>query len=68
MKMNEIKMKAKALGIKVMATTRKADLIRKIQRAEGNFDCFGTATEYCDQWDCCYREECLPSPKSKKDK
>jgi len=66
MKMNEIKMKAKALGIKVMATTRKADLIRKIQRAEGNFDCFGTATEYCDQWDCCYREECLPSPKSKK--
>jgi hypothetical protein len=38
MKMNEIKMKAKALGIKVMATTRKADLIRKIQRAEGNFD------------------------------
>lgn len=68
MKMNEIKMKAKALGIKVMATTRKADLIRKIQRAEGNFDCFGTGTEYCDQWDCCYREECLPSPKSKKDK
>jgi len=66
--MNEIKMKAKALGIKVMATTRKADLIRKIQRAEGNFDCFGTATEYCDQWDCFYREECLPSPKSKRNK
>lgn len=61
MKMNEIKMKAKALGIKVMATTRKADLIRKIQRAEGNFDCFGTATEYCDQWDCCFREDCLPN-------
>ena len=49
MKINEIRGKAKALGIKVMATTKKADLIREIQRAEENFDCFGTATEYCDQ-------------------
>lgn len=67
MKMAEVRRKAKALDIKT-AQMKKADLIREIQRAEGNFDCFGTATEYCDQWDCCYREECLPSPKSKKDK
>jgi len=61
MKMNEIKKKAKALGIKVMATTKKADLIREIQKAEGNFDCFGTAEDSCEQWDCCFREDCLSS-------
>ena len=64
MKMNEIKMKAKALGIKVMATTKKTDLIRQIQRAEGNFDCFGRAEDFCDQWDCYFREDCLSSAKS----
>ncbi len=58
MKMREIKEKAKALGIKTRAI-KKADLIRQIQRAGGNFDCFGTAKDYCDQWDCCFREDCL---------
>ena len=66
MKMNEIREKAKALGIKVMATTKKADLIRQIQKAEENFDCFGTAKDYCDQSDCCFREDCLPSIKLKR--
>ena len=46
MKINEIREKAKALGTKVMVTTKKADLIRQIQKAEGNFDCFGTAKDY----------------------
>ncbi len=64
MKMDEIKRKAKGLGIKVMATTKKPDLIQQIQRAEGNFDCFGRAEDYCDQWDCCFREDCLSSSKS----
>jgi hypothetical protein len=59
--MKEIRAKAKALGISVMATTKKADLIRQIQSAEGNFDCFGTAKDYCDQWRCCFREDCLPA-------
>ena len=66
MKMNEIKEKAKASGIKVMATAKKADLIRQIQRAEGNFDCFGTAKDYCDQLDCCFREDCSPSIEPKR--
>jgi hypothetical protein len=35
------------------------ELIRRIQRAEGNFDCFGTAIDYCDQSQCCFREDCL---------
>ena len=66
MKMNETKEKAKASGIKVMATAKKADLIRQIQKAEGNFDCFGTAKDYCDQLGCCFREDCLPSIKPKR--
>jgi len=58
MKMDKIRLKAKALGIKTKAV-KKADLIRQIQRAEGNFDCFGTAVDLCDQWDCCFRGDCL---------
>jgi hypothetical protein len=38
MKMDEIKRKAKRLGVKVIATTKKVDLIRQIQKMEGNFD------------------------------
>jgi hypothetical protein len=38
----------------------KADLVRAIQRAEGNFDCFGTAMdEECDQESCLWREDCF---------
>jgi hypothetical protein len=38
----------------------KAELIRAIQRAEGNFDCFGTAAEEeCSQEECLWREECF---------
>jgi hypothetical protein len=63
MKMEEIRMKARALGIKTRGV-KKADLVRQIQKAEGNFDCFGTAVGSCDQWDCCFREDCLPTIKS----
>jgi hypothetical protein len=58
MKMNEVRRLAKAHGIK---TNRKAkdDLIREIQRAEGNFDCFGSAGDYCDQLECRFRDMCL---------
>jgi hypothetical protein len=38
----------------------KADLVRAIQRSEGNFDCFGTAVnEECDQESCLWREDCF---------
>lgn len=40
------------------------DLIRSIQTAEGNFDCFGTANGYCDQWECRWRTFCLLSRKN----
>jgi hypothetical protein len=60
MKMVDVKARAKLFGIKTRQK-KKGDLIREIQRAEGNFDCFGTAREYCDQEDCCFREDCLPT-------
>jgi hypothetical protein len=63
MKMNDVVKRAKGLGIKAKAV-KKADLIRQIQKAEGNFDCFGRAVDYCDQWQCCFREDCLPPVKS----
>jgi len=65
MKMNDVVKRAKKLGIKAKAV-KKSNLIRQIQRAEGNFDCFGTAVDYCDQWKCCCREDCLPPLKPKK--
>jgi hypothetical protein len=34
--------------------------VRALQRAEGNFDCFATATGgWCDQLACLWREECF---------
>ena len=32
---------------------------RNRQTREGNFDCFGKASGYCDQSQCKYREICL---------
>ncbi len=59
MNMNEVKSMAKGLGITKTVGVKKADLIREIQTREGNFPCFGTATEFCDQQDCSFREDCL---------
>jgi len=38
------------------------ELIRSIQRAEGNPDCFDTAQGYCDQVNCAWRRYCLEKP------
>ena len=48
MRVKELQKMAKELGIKTTGP-RKAELIRAIQSAEENFDCLGTATDYCDQ-------------------
>jgi len=38
----------------------KVELVRGIQKGEGNFDCFAKAYEgYCDRNDCLWREDCL---------
>ena len=35
------------------------NLVRSVQRLEGNPECFGTAGEDCDRRDCAWREYCL---------
>ena len=58
MKMVEIKEKALMLDIKP-GKMKKADLIRSIQKEEGNFECFGTAEDFCDQDECCWKDDCM---------
>ncbi len=59
MKMGEIRAIAKSLGINSFGKS-KTELIKEIQRKEGNFDCYGSATNDCDQLDCLFRSSCLP--------
>ncbi len=58
MNMVELKVIARAHGIKV-GTMRKAELIKAIQRAEGNEDCYATGKSHvCCQHDCLWRDDC----------
>jgi len=59
MKLSQIEKKARGLGIKDTWKYSKKELIKTIQKKEGNFDCFGTAVNYCDQMNCLWREDCL---------
>lgn len=57
---NEVRARAKALGVKQPRGANKPTLVRLIQLAEGNFDCFGKAENgECDQTDCLWREDCF---------
>jgi hypothetical protein len=59
MNMKTIRHLAKTLKVDT-AQLSKTDLIKKIQLAEGNFDCYGSATSgECDQPDCVWRSDCL---------
>ncbi|MBI5642364.1 MAG: SAP domain-containing protein [Deltaproteobacteria bacterium] len=58
MLMEEVRAKAKGLGIKT-SRVKKMEIIKAIQKAEGNFPCFATADDYCDQVLCCFRQDCL---------
>jgi hypothetical protein len=58
MTVKELQKMAKGLGIKTTGL-RKAELVKAIQKAEGNFDCFGTATDNCDQANCLFLQDCL---------
>jgi Rho termination factor, N-terminal domain len=58
MKLEEIKEIAKQHGIKA-GKMKKAELVRAIQEAEGNPQCFTTgASSACGQVDCLWREDC----------
>jgi hypothetical protein len=59
MTISQVREIARKRGIRT-ARMAKADIVRAIQRAEGNFDCFGSARGgYCDQGNCLWREDCL---------
>lgn len=59
MNLQEIRHIARAHGLKP-GKRDKVSLIKNIQIAEGNFDCFATASEgACDQTECIWREDCF---------
>lgn len=61
MNLREIQAIAQTRGVKTIKM-KKADLIRSIQRAEGNFDCFESEKRWnCDQVNCLWREDCITS-------
>lgn len=59
MKIGEVRSIAKSNGV-APGKLRKRDLIKSIQIAEGNFDCFATARNAeCDQQHCLWRDDCF---------
>ena len=59
MKLQEVKAIAIQRGV-APGRMSKGDLIKAIQRAEGNNDCFGTALWMeCGQMSCLWRKDCL---------
>ena len=57
-KMSEIRIKAKNLGINP-GKLKKAELIHTIQVAEGHTPCFGKSNGNCPYTDCCFMGDCL---------
>ncbi len=59
MELCEIKAIARKAGIKA-GSMKKVELIRAVQRAEGNNDCFLTEhLAVCGRTNCLWREDCL---------
>lgn len=58
MKVQDIRTKAREMGIKPNKM-KKTDLIRAIQRSEGNVECYATdRVEHCGELDCWWRTDC----------
>lgn len=60
MKLDDIRVIATKMGIKA-GKLNKTQLIRSIQREEGNYECFATTSDEsnCDQTGCLWREDCF---------
>ena len=59
MRLSEVEKHARSKGLKDTWRFSKKELIKEIQRREGNYDCFGTAKGNCTQMACCWREDCV---------
>lgn len=58
MNMREVKERAARMGMKA-GKKPKTELIRMIQKSEGNTPCFQTgAFSSCGEMDCCWRPDC----------
>jgi len=57
MKLNDVKARAKKAGVDA-GKMKKEDLIRAIQKAEGNSPCFESGISTCGQRDCCWFKDC----------
>jgi hypothetical protein len=58
MKMPKIRDRAKGLGINAFGKTKEA-LIREVQRAENNHDCYNRGeSATCGQTACAWRDDC----------
>lgn len=59
MRLSEIERKAKSMGINDTWRYSKREIVRGIQRKEGNIECFSTRTRsVCGQLSCCFRSDC----------
>lgn len=60
MNMQEVRERATAAGLAGVGKLRKAELIHRIQCAEGNNTCYGADwRQNCNQVECCWRQDCL---------
>ena len=59
MNMTTLRKIANQQGVKATNFMKKTEVIRAIQRAEGNAPCFQTDTPGCGQQGCAWREDCL---------
>ena len=61
MRLSEVEKRAKAVGINDTWKFSKKELIRNIQRTEGNHECFGSLKvgQNCVHSGCCWRDDCL---------
>lgn len=57
MTLRKIREQAKRMGVKNYSRFRKSDLIRQIQKQEGNTPCF-MGIHDCWEFRCLWREEC----------
>lgn len=64
MKIQKVREIAREHGV-IPGKAEKVELIKMIQREEGNFDCFATAWDgVCDQQGCLWREDCFAAARS----
>lgn len=57
MKMEQIREKARIMGVKNCSRLRKAELIRAIQEKEGNSPCYQAIAD-CQEQDCLWKPGC----------